>query len=107
MLAIGSLHLLDFLDRPSTFPSDQDSQRDLAQRIDRIPAVLKRGEEIDRDSKYHLKRATTLREIHELKTAPAGTSKAKLEAEVRLLKATDDADKAQVVVDNINAATRP
>jgi hypothetical protein len=113
-LSRETLHVLEFLERPATFPSTRESQLDLARRIDEIPRRLDRLEAIDRDSKYHNKRLELLLEMEELraktKAPDAGTAKAaktQLDADAALLAATDAKYRAEVEADKIkrHAAT--
>lgn len=108
-------HLLDFLNRPATFPSDEESEKDLARRIEQIPRALDRTEVIDRDLKYHNKRLELLQEMAESRNEiarggpDAQAARQKLRADADLLAATDAQYKAQLAADKIRsvAATRP
>jgi hypothetical protein len=102
-----SYHLLDFLHRPTTFPTTRDSELDLERRANQIPRVLDRAETLDRDLKYHNRRLEILGEIEELKGSGArsrkltGNERQQLEADIHLLAAVDAEYAAQVKADQI------
>ena len=106
-LAREKLHILDFLNRPTTFPTTRDSDADLVRRINQIPQVLDHGEALDRDIKYHDKRLEILEELEQLRTKPAHpgnpspAEKEKLQADIELLAAVDAEYAAQVKADRI------
>lgn len=113
-LARETSTLLNFLDRPTTFPSTREAMRDLAERINRIPAVLNRAAELERDAPYHNKRFELLSEMEALRATARQAGKAgaaateKLAAQERLLSALDEQYRAQVRLDQLSApSTRP
>ncbi|MDB5353968.1 MAG: hypothetical protein JWN24_421 [Phycisphaerales bacterium] len=106
-LAREMAHLLDFMDRPTKFPTTRDSDLDLVRRVNQIPQALDRAEALDRDSKYHDKRLELLQEIEELRNNPAQpgrlskSEQQKLDADTALLAALDAEYAAQVKADRI------
>jgi hypothetical protein len=101
-------HMLDFLNRPATFPSTRESQLDLARRIDQIPVQLDRAEVVSRDLKYHNKRLELLDEMEGLRAKSkagdadaAKAAKSHLDADAALLAATDEQYRAEVVADKL------
>jgi hypothetical protein len=114
-LARDTSRILDFLDRPTTFPSTRASLLDLTRRVDQIPGVLDRAAELYRDLEYHNKRLELLQEIHELAPAARNADDAgkaareKLEANTALVAALDAQYKAQVKADRLKSppATGP
>jgi hypothetical protein len=105
-------HILDFLDRPTTFPTEAASAEDLLRRMERLPQILDRMEYLGREIPYHDKRLDLLDEIDELKSSlvakPDPQAEQKLDATQKLLVATDAQYTAQVAADSIkHSATRP
>ena len=104
----------ELLNRPATFPTTRDAQLDLAGRVERVPAVVDRGEALLRELEYRVKRLSLLEQVGELRTAttrPGEDGRAageRLVAAQDLLKATDAAYAAQAKFDRLTApATAP
>lgn len=62
-LSLESIHLLDLLSRPASFPTARDSQLDLAKRLQQIPTMLDREDRLNRDIAHHERRLAVLKQI--------------------------------------------
>jgi hypothetical protein len=104
-LALESIHLLDFLSRPTTFPTTRASQLDLAKRLEQIPAMLDREDQLNRDVTHHEKRLTLLKQIDSLQKS--GENPEKLAAVKELVAALDQLAAAQAKLDRLTPAGTP
>jgi hypothetical protein len=98
-LSLESIHLLDFLSRPGSFPTTRESQLDLAKRLDRIPAMLDQEARISRDVAHHERRLAVLKRIGELTVT--GQNPNELAASKALLAALDQLAVEQAKVDTL------
>jgi hypothetical protein len=108
-----SATLHDFLNRPMTFPSEEESMRDLARRINQIPEVVDRAAVLERDREYHGKRFELLTEMEPLRAeakqaGDGGEAAGKLAAQEELLAALDEQYRARVRLDELSrTSSRP
>lgn len=104
-------HMHDFMNRPTKFANERESQLDLAGRIDQIPPFFDRFEKLGRDLDYHNKRLALLVEMAELRAAAekgddaAQAARQKLDADTALLAAKDKEYEAQLAADQIKVPT--
>jgi hypothetical protein len=98
-LSLESIHLLDFLSRPTSFQNQRDSQLDLAKRLDQIPVMLDQEDRLNRDVSHYERRLAVLKQIADLEKA--GGNPDKLAAATETLAALDQLAKAQSKLDSL------